>query len=227
MKPLVIIPARGGSKGLPEKNIKVLGDKPLIQWTIDEARKVFNDNIICVSTDDHKIKNTVEQSGLKIPFLRPKELATDTTPTQDVLLHAIKYYEDNDFFPDVVVLLQPTSPFRKSEHIIEALSKYNNKLDMVVSVKETHSNPYFNLFEETNDGFLEKSKKAKFTRRQDCPSIYEFNGAIYIINIESLKNSKIYNFNRIMKYEMDNLSSIDIDSLFDWKIAKSFLKNIT
>lgn len=220
MKPLVIIPARGGSKGLPGKNIKILGGKPLIHWTIDEARKVFNDNEICISSDDEKIKKVAEKTGLKIPFLRPKELATDIATTQDVLLHAIKYYEDNYYKPEVVVLLQPTSPFRTSKHIKEALEEYSNDIDMVASVKETKSNPYYVLFEEGEEGYLEKSKKGKFFRRQDCPKVWEFNGAIYIINVQKIKESLISDFNKVVKYVMDECSSFDIDSQLDWDICE-------
>ena len=117
MKPLIVIPARGGSKGVPRKNIKVLGDKPLIQYTIDAAKGVFDDEFICVSTDDFEIKSVVEQLGLKVPFLRPNELASDTAGTYEVLLHAISYYESKGYFPDTLILLQPTSPFRTSAHI--------------------------------------------------------------------------------------------------------------
>ena len=156
MKPLVIIPARGGSKGVPKKNIKILGGKPLINYTIEAAKAVFEDQFIYVSTDDIEIKNIVEQTGLKVPFLRPAELATDTAGTYEVLLHALNYYENLEYFPDTIILLQPTSPFRTAEHIKEAIKLYTPEIDMVVSVKETKSNPYFNLFEEDYKGFLKK-----------------------------------------------------------------------
>ena len=197
MKPLVIIPARGGSKGLPGKNIKILGGKPLIHWTIDEARKVFDDDVICVSTDDVNIKRIAEKTGLKVPFLRPKELATDTSTTQEVILHAINYHEDIGYYPDVVVLLQPTSPFRTYKNIEDSIELYNKSVDMVVSVKQTNSNPYFTLFEENDDGFLEKSKIGSYTRRQDCPLVYELNGALYVINTKSLKKNSIVKFTKI------------------------------
>lgn len=225
MKPLIVIPARGGSKGVPRKNIKVLGDKPLIQYTIDAAKGVFDDEFICVSTDDFEIKSVVEQLGLKVPFLRPNELASDTAGTYEVLLHAISYYESKGYFPDTLILLQPTSPFRTSAHIKEALKLYHESIDMVVSVKETKANPYYILFEEDSNGYLKKTKEANFTRRQDCPKVWEYNGAIYIINVKALKEKTISQFTKVCKFEMDETSSHDIDTLLDWKIAEIILQD--
>lgn len=221
MKPLVIIPARGGSKGIPGKNIKVLGGKPLINYTIEAARAVFADDLICVSTDDLEIKACVERTGLKVPFVRPASLATDTAGSYDVLLHALSKYEKKGYVPDTLILLQATSPFRTWKHIQEAISLYDHEIDMLVSVKEAKSNPYFNLFEENESGYLVKSKAMKVGRRQDCPSIWELNGAIYIINVKSLRNSDSFeSFTKIVKYIMNDTSSIDIDTKFDWHIAE-------
>lgn len=226
MKPLVVIPARGGSKRLPGKNIKPLNGKPLIHYTLEAAREVFDDSIICVSTDDEDIKRVCEQTGLKVPFLRPKELATDTADSRSVLLHAYEYYtNENDYEADVIVLLQPTSPLRNATHIKEAIELYQDELDMVVSVKETDSNPYFLLLEENKDGHLEKILSGDFTRKQDCPTVYEINGAIYIINVRSLLNSDTLVFSRTKKYVMDKKSSIDIDDEFDFKFADYLIKS--
>jgi CMP-N,N'-diacetyllegionaminic acid synthase len=225
MKPLIIIPARGGSKGVPRKNIKLLNGKPLIHYTIEAAQNIFSNDIICVSTDDEEIKEVTEQTGLIVPFLRPAELATDQAGTREVLLHAISFYEANEYFADTIILLQPTSPFRTSSQIKEAIKLYSDECDMVVSVKETKSNPYYLLYEENEFGYLKKSKESAFTRRQDCPKVWEFNGAIYIINIESIKESPISDFKKTMKYEMDDKSSLDIDNDFDWKLAETLLKN--
>jgi CMP-N,N'-diacetyllegionaminic acid synthase len=225
MKPLVVIPARGGSKGVPMKNIKMLLGKPLIHYTIEAAQKVFKDNIICVTTDDQEIISIAEQTGIKVPFVRPEILASDTSGTYEVLLHTVKFYENQGYYPDTLVLLQPTSPFRTAEQIKEAMSLYSNEIDMVVSVKETKSNPYYILFEEDKDGYLRKSKESNFNRRQDCPKVWEYNGAIYVINIESLKNQSIANFKKVIKYEMDEFSSHDIDTFFDWKVAELIIEN--
>ena len=228
MNPIVVIPARGGSKGVPRKNIKKLGGKHLIEYTISAAREVFEDEAIIVSTDDREIKTIVEQIGLKVPFIRPKALATDTASTQDVLIHAIEHVESKGLSPDVIVLLQPTSPFRRGYHIKEAIDLYKKypDIDMVVSVKETNANPYYVLFEEDELGFLKKSKEGSFTRRQDCPKVWEYNGAIYIISINSLKRMGLNRFERIIKYEMNELSSVDIDSFLDWKTAELLLSEV-
>ena len=124
MRALVIIPARGGSKGIPRKNIKPFDGKPLIYYTIDCARAICSDEDICVSTDDAEIITVVEQYGLKVPFVRPAELATDTAGTYEVLLHALEFYEKRGVHYDVVVLLQNTSPFRAPQQVKEALNLY-------------------------------------------------------------------------------------------------------
>lgn len=223
MNSLVVIPARGGSKGIPRKNIRFLGGKPLIQWTIDEVKKVFPDNEICVSTDDVEIKNIVEQNGLKVPFLRPKKLATDTSGTYEVLLHTLSFYEDQGYNPDIMILLQPTSPFRTAEQIKEALEIYTPDIEMIISVKETKSNPYYVLREENENGFLNSLKESKANRRQDIPKVWEINGAIYIINVKALKQKPLSQFTRVKKYVMDEISSLDLDTILDWKVAEALV----
>ena len=224
MKVLVVIPARGGSKRLPNKNIKLLNNKPLIEYTIDAAKKVFKNNEICVTTDSKRIKEIAENSGLKVPFLRPKKLAQDTTSSQDTILHAIDWYNKNGYHPETVVLLQPTSPFREVNHIKEALKTFSSNIDMVVSVKETESNPYFVLFEENKNGYLRKTKDSAFTRKQDCPKVWEYNGSIYVMNVASLRKNKIEKFTKIKKFIMDDpVLSVDIDTEIDWIMAESIL----
>ena len=223
MDTLFIIPARGGSKGIPRKNIKELNGKSLIYYSIDVARQLSADDLICVSTDDDEIIEKVQEYGLKVPFKRPAELATDTAGTYEVLLHALNFYKEKGCKIDKVVVLQPTSPFRTAQHVKEALQIFTDDIDMVVSVKETKSNPYYVLAEENEDGFLEKSKKGDFVRRQDCPKVYEYNGAIYIISTASLICKEISKFKRTKKYVMTDISSLDIDNKLDWKIAECLL----
>ena len=224
-EPYIIIPARGGSKGIPGKNIKLLNDKPLIAYTIDAAKEVtLNDHII-VSTDSEEIKRVAEDLGLKIPFLRPPHLATDEANSYDVVMHAVDYLFNKWITPNPIILLQPTSPFRNANHIEEALSLYTDDIDMVVSVTETKSNPYYSLFEENKEGFLQKSKEGDFTRRQDCPKVWEYNGAIYIMNLNSLKSGSIGDFKKIKKYEMAEENSLDIDTPLDWMIAETIIKS--
>tara|TARA_Y100001958_G_C21162123_1_gene495754 strand:- start:46 stop:735 length:690 start_codon:yes stop_codon:yes gene_type:complete len=225
MKTLFIIPARGGSKGIPRKNIKKLNGKPLIEYSINQAKRLTDPQNILVSTDDLEIANIASNCGVKPPYLRPKELATDSASSYDVYLNAIKYYESLNIFYDIIVVLQPTSPFRKLENIKDSIKLYKNDIDMVVSVKETNSNPYYVLFEENKNGFLRQSKPSDIIRRQDCPKVYEYNGAVYVINVESLKEKPIYNFMRIKKYLMDEIDSLDLDTPIDWLFAEFLISN--
>lgn len=224
MKPLVVIPARGGSKGLPGKNIKKLKGKPLINYTIEAAREIFPDDQIYVSTDDIEIKKVVESTGLNIPELRPAHLSTDHASSQDVLLHCLDRSIANGYKPDTIVLLQVTSPFRNEHHISEALELYDTECDMVISVKKTEANPYYILMEEDDNGWLKKSKSGLFDRRQDCPEVYEINGAIYVINVESLNQQPMSHFKKIRKFLMNYEHSIDIDNQLDWDIAELILE---
>lgn len=223
MRDLVLIPARGGSKRIPGKNIKFLNGRPLIYYTLDAARAVASPENICVSTDSDEIIRVVREYGLDVPFKRPDYIATDTASSYDVIRHAIDFYEQSGINYDRVLLLQPTSPFRTETHIRDALFLYQPGLDMVVSVKIARANPYFTLFEETCDGFLIPSKPGNFLRRQDCPVVYEYNGAIYIMNMQSLKKKPNCNFSKIRKYVMTEEDSLDIDTNLDWIVAEVIL----
>jgi N-acylneuraminate cytidylyltransferase len=224
MRILYLIPARSGSKGLPGKNTKILGDKPLISYSIDYAiQNLKCGDELCISTDDLNVIDIANKKGINIPFKRPAELATDTSTTYDVLIHAIKHYYKLGKTFDILLLLQPTSPFRTEKDLNAMLSLYQNDLDMVVSVKVAKENPYFTLFEENNNGYIVKSKNGDFNRRQDCPEIYTFNGSIYLININSLMKCKINEFKKIKKFVMPEERSIDIDSLADWALAEYYL----
>lgn len=228
MNILYVIPARGGSKGIPRKNIKLLNGKPLISYAIDTARSLATDDNICVSTDDDEIIQVVENYGLKVPFKRPEYLATDSAGTNEVLLHALDFYEKQGQHYDVIVLLQPTSPFRSAKHVEEAVKLYSSEVDMVVSVKEATANPYYNCFEENQEGVLQISKgDGHYTRRQDAPKVYEYNGAVYVINTNSLKQRTLSQFNKRVKYVMDDFHSLDLDNMNDWVFAECLMKNNT
>ena len=222
MNILVIIPARGGSKGLPGKNIKNLNGKPLICYTIDVARKITSDENICVSTDDAHIIEVVNNYGLDVPFVRPKEFATDTATTNDVLLHALSFYENKGCQYDVIVLLQPTSPLRKETEIKDALSLYNCGIDMVVSVTKSHAPAV--LCKENDEGFVDLVFNKGASRRQDLEELYEYNGDIYVINITSLKQKGMANFSKKVKYVMPKISSIDIDDILDFISVEAIME---
>ncbi|MEG0700769.1 MAG: acylneuraminate cytidylyltransferase family protein [Muribaculaceae bacterium] len=225
MKTLYVIPARGGSKGIPGKNIKLLAGRPLIAYSIDVARKLADDVDICVSTDDAKIVAVVESMGLKVPFMRPDSLATDRSGTYEVLIHALDFYANKGIIYDTIVLLQPTSPFRTAEDVRQCIEKYTPQIDMVVSVKEASSNPYYNCFEVNDKGYLHISKgDGLYTRRQDAPKAWEYNGAVYVINSTSLRKMHLGQFTHLIMREMPSNRSIDLDTSTDWLIAETLLK---
>lgn len=219
MKTLFLIPARAGSKGIVKKNIRILGGKPLIVHSLNIARKFASDLDICISTDDPEVIEVALTENYQVPFNRPSELATDTTGMREVMLHALNFYSEQGIYYDTIALLQPTSPFRQPEHLKEALSIYNENLDMVVSVTETKANPYFVLFEEDKHGFLVKSKEGNFTSRQECPKVWQINGAVYVINAKSLKEKPTAEFSKVRKIVMDQIHSVDLDTEIDWKLA--------
>lgn len=229
MKSLYLVPARGGSKGIPGKNIKPLNGKPLIYYTIEFARQFVNDEDICVSTDSDDIISVTNAIGLNVPFKRPDHLATDTSSSFDVILHSLQYYKEFGFKEyDIVILLQPTSPLREKWHLEQALSLFATNSDMVVSVYESGFNPYYNLYEINSQGFLELSKKTTtpHTRRQDIPEVYAYNGSMYIINVKSLYQYKsLDEFPRIRHYKMDKKYSIDLDTLSDWQYCEFLLRD--
>lgn len=225
MNILYVIPARGGSKGIPYKNVKELEGKPLIYYSIDLARTLTTDDHICLSSDDDMIIKVAMDDNLNVPFKRPDSLATDHVGTYEVLLHTIQYYEGIGRNYDLVVLLQPTSPFRQKKHIEEAIALWDSNIEMVVSVKEAASNPYYNSFEEDCNGYLRISKgNGLFERRQDVPKAWEYNGSIYVIGVEALKMCHMSKFTKVRKYQMDDVYSIDIDTVFDWKVAELMLR---
>jgi len=224
---LFLIPARGGSKGLPGKNIKPLGGKPLIIHSLEFAHQCKNvEDIVLLSTDDHEIKAVAEQYGYKVPFLRPAELASDTSSIEEAINFALEEFEKSDIIFNKIILLQPTSPFRNTTHYRDMMQLHNGEIEMVVSVSLSKQNPYFNLFEEQTNGYLALSKKSDFSRRQDCPEVYQYNGNIYIIDVKALavKKRLVY-FDKIKKYVMGPEYAIDIDTELDFKFAEEIAKN--
>ena len=220
---LVVIPARGGSKGLPGKNIKMLCGKPLIAYSIDVARAFADDNNICVSTDSEEIKQVVEQYGLKVPFLRPDYLATDTATSDDVLIHAVNYYrEQYGRTFKKLILLQPTSPLRTKEDVEEAIRLYRDDIDMVVSVMKSHAPAV--LCQDDEQGYVQLTYNKKALGRQQLPDMYEFNGAVYVMSVDALLEKKMAGFTKIVKYVMSKEHSIDIDDIYDFLQVESILK---
>lgn len=168
MNPLIIIPARGGSKGIPKKNIVPLNGCPLIDYTIKAALEIAPAERIILSTDSEEIAAVARRCGLDVPYMRPAELATDTAGSREVILDVMDWADRRGISYDAVVLLQPTSPLRTADDIAGAMALYADGTDMVVSVTEARSNPYYNCFETDADGCLHVSKgDGLYTRRQD------------------------------------------------------------
>ncbi len=212
MKTLFLITARGGSKGIPGKNIKLLAGKPLILYSIEYARQFTNDDDICLSTDSNDIIKVAAQIGYHAPFVRPDILAADNSGSYEVILHALDFYKAKGVIYDNIVLLQPTSPLRLASHYTEAMQQYSPDIDMVVSVSETQLYHYY----EEKEGFLQSYGEV-YTRRQDAPVLYKHNGSIYIINSNSLSKYVSFEmFNKVKKYVMSVEYSFDIDTLDDW-----------
>ncbi|HVB02206.1 MAG TPA: acylneuraminate cytidylyltransferase family protein [Chitinophagaceae bacterium] len=222
MDTLFIITARGGSRGIPGKNIKMLGEQPLLHYSISFARQFTGDEHICLSTDNEHIIRSAKKIGLKVPFIRPAYLATDHAGSYAVIRHAFRHYQAAGRHYDCVVLLQPTSPFRKKEHLEESYGLFGENTDMVVSVCESEANPYFNLYEENDGGCLKISKgDTSFATRQSAPRVYRYNGSLYLIKPESLvKYENFGEFRTVKKYVMDPKYSVDLDTPDQWEYAE-------
>jgi len=222
---LSLIPARGGSKGLPRKNIKPLLGKPLITWTIEEAlASKYLDRVI-VSTDDAEIAEISQKYGAEVPFIRPEELSTDEAKTMDVVIHALRFFRENEYSPDVVVLLQPTSPLRTHLDIDNSLELFfKGECRTLVSVYEA-SNSLFRSF-EIKDGYLKPFLGETFLNksRQELPKLFIPNGAIYIAYRDSLERDMSFYTKDTYPYIMPVERSIDIDTELDFIIAETILK---
>ncbi len=223
---LAIIPARGGSKGVPRKNIKNLCGKPLIAWTIIEALKSKYIDRLIVSTEDEEIAEISNKYGAEVPFLRPKELAQDDTPGIEPLLHCINWLKDNEnYCPDYVCTLQCTSPFRKSNHIDEALEKLiEEKADSIIGVCKSEISPYWmkNIENGRLVDFIRNSNT--YSRRQDLPVVYRLNGAMYIGKTNVLIKKRNWYTDNTLPYVMSQEDSIDIDTILDFKLAEIIMK---
>jgi CMP-N,N'-diacetyllegionaminic acid synthase len=229
MKILGLIPARGGSKGVPKKNIKLLGRLPLIEYTINSAKESKFLTQIVVSTEDEEIGIAAEVAGYKPPFVRPIEFALDTSTSLEVVQHAIAYFESQSVFFDAVCLLQPTTPFREKGFLDKAIENFIvSKADSLVSVLEIphEFNPHW-AFEEAEKGLLEISTGDKkiISRRQDLPKAFHRDGSVYITKTEVIKNGSLYG-NSIAYIENNPKLHVNIDTMKDWERAEKLLNQI-
>lgn len=225
MKILALIPARGGSKRLPGKNIRILGGKPLIVWSIDAVRGIPEVCDILVSTDDADIASTCAQAGAYVPWLRPAELATDTAGSTEVALHALDWYEAKNGPVDGIMLLQPTSPFRTSELVrrgIELFSQNDRYPVIGVSLAEEH--PMWTLKIENNKLMPFMREHGLETRSQDLPPAYAVNGNFYLKSPGNLRSERTFFGSAAIPLVTDSKKeALDIDTEWDWLMANANL----
>jgi CMP-N-acetylneuraminic acid synthetase len=222
-KILAIIPARGGSKGIPKKNIKAVSGKPMINYTIEAAKECEYIDKVIVSTDDEEIAEISMRAGAIVPFLRPDEMATDEAPLIDVVMHAVEFYERKAERYDIILLLQPTSPLRTSEDIQKALEYFIRKGEKpLASVSEVFENPTLvRTFGEQNE--LKKIVDGEdAVRRQDMKKFYRINGAIYINSMKELNENTNFHEN-LLGYVLPREHSVDVDEPQDIVVAEYYL----
>ncbi len=231
---LGIIPARGGSKSIPRKNIKLFAGKPLIAWAIETLKKSGVVGRVIVSTDDEEIAQVAKEWGAEVPFMRPAELAQDTTPTLPVLQHAIQWLKDKErYWPDYVVLLEPTSPSKRSFHVREVVEMLlKTGADSTISVSEVPGvlNPHWQLKlgeEGRVELFTGGSMKKIVRRRQDLPKTYYRNSSIYAFKPELLfTDDPSFYGEDVRAYVTDSRYAFDIDTPEDWEFAERQFKKI-
>jgi len=226
MKILAIIPARGGSKGVPGKNIKLLGRKPLVAYSIHAAHQAQYLSKTILSSEDSEIISVAQSLGLEAPFVRPLELATDIASSIVVVQHAVEYFENKGDFFDAVCLLQPTAPFREKGFIDQAIQKFiQEEADALVSVLPVphEFNPHW-VFEPSDNGLLQiaTGEKEIIKRRQDLPKAYFRDGSIYITKVSEIKKGSFYG-EKLSYLESNPDFYVNIDTPLDWIKAEEKL----
>jgi CMP-N,N'-diacetyllegionaminic acid synthase len=225
MKILALIPARGGSKRLPGKNIKLLGGKPLIVWSIDVAKGNPEICDILVSTDDAATAKVCKDAGALVPWLRPEELATDTASSVDVALHALEWYEAEKGKVDGLLLLQPTSPFRTQQTVRQGIGLFkDNNRQSVLGVSPCLTHPMWTLKIEGQHLVPFMPEHGLGIRSQDLPPAYAVNGSFYLSTPENLRTSLSFSAGELIPLLIDSEEeALDIDTALDFKIAESIL----
>lgn len=227
---LATICCRGGSKGVPGKNIKPLMGKPLIAYTIQTALQTKSIDKLIISTDDVAIAEVARKHGAEVPFLRPAELAADTSSKWPVFIHAVETYEAmSGNVVDYLVDLDVTVPLKTSQDIDGAIQMAlsNPQADVIITGYEPERNPYFNMMEVTDDGFAQIVKKPSrpIVRRQDAPLVYSLTPAAYVIKKTALYAFDHWSNAKCMIYPMPRSRAVDIDTIFDFKLVEFLMNN--
>lgn len=227
MKATAFIFARGGSKGLPGKNIRPLGGKPLIAWSIDHALAVKRIERVIVSTDSEEIAAVAREYGAEVPFIRPAELARDDSPEWLAWRHALNYLLDKDgALPDAMVSVPTTAPLRLPLDIENCLDEYEKgDADMVITVTDAHRSPYFNMVKTHADGTvgLVMPPQSAIARRQDAPTVFDMATVAYIVRPEFVMTHNATFEGRVRHVHVPAERAIDIDTLLDFKIAECLM----
>jgi len=224
---LAIIPARGGSKGIPRKNLRLLAGKPLIAYSVEAAQQATSISRLVCSTDDDQIAEVAQSLGVDVPFRRPEHLATDVANQLEVVQHAVQVVQtlDNTVY-DVILLLQPTTPLRNAEDIDAALALMDEGIDSVVSFKRVEQgHPYYMYTLENNRPVPLMNIPQHITRRQQFPAVYVRNGAIYATRRSVLLEQNSFYGENVCAYIMPYSRSVNIDSEIDFKYAEFLLSN--
>jgi CMP-N-acetylneuraminic acid synthetase len=227
MKVVAFIFARSGSKGLPGKNIRPLGGKPLIAWSIEHALAVKRIERVIVSTDSEEIAKVARQYGAEVPFIRPAELARDDSPEWLAWRHAVNYVrETTGALPNELVSIPTTAPLRLALDIENCLDEYEKgDADIVITVSDAHRSPYFNMVKTNNDGSvgLVNPPQSTLPRRQDAPPVYDMATVCYVANPEFVMSHSGIFEGRVRAVHVPSERAIDIDTLLDFQIAESLL----
>lgn len=227
-KILAIIPARSGSKGLPDKNILPICGKPLLLYSIEAAKESGRISKIVVSTDSEQYAEIAKTGGAEVPFLRPDNLAQDSSSIADVIHHSLDYYKNQGETFDLVLLLQPTSPVRRAEHIQEAIDKYGREAivgdETLVSVVKAPTKSKWLMDKKNNYINFCFDINLSNPQRQQLTELYLPNGALYIASAKHFNKS--FYTDKTLYYEMNEADSVDIDSIEDFKSAEKRLINL-
>jgi N-acylneuraminate cytidylyltransferase len=220
--------ARGGSKGLPGKNIKLLGGKPLIAWSIETAHAVAGVSRVIVSTDCPEISAVAKKFGAEVPFLRPSHLSDDTSPEWLAWRHALEHLKETEGeMPDMMLSLPATAPLRSVEDVNHCLNKFHNEdCDVVVTMTDAHRSPYFNMVKGKDKGLVELviSPKLKVSRRQDSPVVYDMATVAYVMSSNFIMNKSSIFEGNVAAVHVPPERAVDIDTIMDFKIAELFLE---
>ena len=227
MDAVAFIFARGGSKGLPGKNIRPLGGKPLIAWSIEHAQLIPEIRRVIVSTDSEEIAKVAIDYGAEVPFIRPAELAKDNSSEWMAWRHALNYVmQDEGKLPDAMISLPATAPLRSIGDVEQCLIEFEKGLaDAIITVSEAHRSPYFNMVSEGADGYAELviPQQDVVTRRQDSPIVYDMATVAYIVKPEFVLNKQSLFEGKVKTVHISKERAVDIDTLFDFKIAEMLL----